>query len=710
MATGYFFHPAGSRAVNMQKFITQVSTNTYQVSLGDLANYSFQFDVDATNHLVNWVALENTPVSPSSGFMTTDNPGGYSYYPGSTQGFDDSTYNNTYDPATKTFYLHYGYEVGSAGEPGYARQLYEKYVLLSPPLITSFSPGSGTAGTVVTITGQNISDVNYIRFGSFYGSCDTFYVVNDTTVIAVVGAFASGKLYLSNPAGTDSSATVFDYTPPAVSNKEWKYLGSAGFSLNAPYSDPVMALTTNNIPYVVYTDPDDGKLIVKRYEEGVWADAGTNIAADSSLYPNIAIGNANEPYLVYKDLAHNGYVTVKKLSGNTWTNVGMPGFAYTPAYGNNLDIALDRDNNPYVITDSASDVQVYRFDGTQWINLGFIATGSDYGLAVDTITNTPYVVFDDFSSYRLSVMKYNNNGFWEFVGNRDFSVNNAFHPTIAIDKIGTPVVALQEDDGFERLSVYKLNGSQWEYDGAPKFSKNHSHWVSLAFTKNNLPVVAFTSSSFNQDGSVMNLTTGNAWDFVGKRGFAPLYSIQKKALAIDSNDVAYLVFRDELNDNKVSVMKYETSVGTNILQMCLTGSIIITSDITGSIYQWQVDEGNGFIDISDNAFYSGTNSQSLQLTGIPSSWNGFKYKCIADGKPSVISAIHVGNEWTGAADSLWENTANWSCGVLPDADTDVIFNSGDTVVLNSTVTIRSLKLNPSVSFTVAEGGVLTVVH
>ena len=79
--TGYFFHPSASRAINLSKNITQVAPNRYQMAMADLASLNFfiQFDVDANNNLVNWVSVGATPASPQSGFMTSDNPGAFTF-------------------------------------------------------------------------------------------------------------------------------------------------------------------------------------------------------------------------------------------------------------------------------------------------------------------------------------------------------------------------------------------------------------------------------------------------------------------------------------------------------------------------------------------------------------------------------------------------------------------------------------------------------
>ena len=132
------------------------------------------------------------------------------------------------------------------------------------------------------------------------------------------------------------------------------------------------------------------------------------------------------------------------------------------------------------------------------------------------------------------------------------------------------------------------------------------------------------------------------------------------------------------------------------------------SDTTKN-YQWQADMGSGFNNINNNANYSGTTAATLQLINIPSSWNGFKYRCIFDGNFSETTLLKFINVWTGAVDSNWENPSNWSCGTIPDNYTDVIINNG-IVFINSNVVIRSLIINPPGSLTVMSGNTLTITN
>ena len=129
----------------------------------------------------------------------------------------------------------------------------------------------------------------------------------------------------------------------------------------------------------------------------------------------------------------------------------------------------------------------------------------------------------------------------------------------------------------------------------------------------------------------------------------------------------------------------------------------------GTSYQWQLNTGNDYINITDNINFAGTNTAVLNLFNIPSNWYGYSFRCIVNGTSGKVSTIKVVNTWTGAVNSSWENPANWSCGTVPDINTDVIISSG-TVVINSNVVIRSLKLDADVLFTLKPTFTIILTH
>ena len=178
---------------------------------------------------------------------------------------------------------------------------------------------------------------------------------------------------------------------------------------------------------------------------------------------------------------------------------------------------------------------------------------------------------------------------------------------------------------------------------------------------------------------------------------------------ISSTD--YFVLPIGSSSNVLTSISYLTEIPVPVTtELCApAASTVLKSDISGTNYQWQLNTGSGFVSIADNSNYIGTNIDSLKLNNIPSSWNGYQYRCLADGGASKTYTLKFINSWTGTLNNRWENAANWSCGSIPDSNTDVIINSG-IVVINSNVTIRSLKINTGVNIIVNTGFKLLITH
>ena len=118
--TGYFNHPSGPRYEDLDKDLSTISPVRSETFVGDLGNL-FQFDVSPTNTLVNFVNSDHGLAAPFVSICCTDNAAGNANFPAAT--FSHVQYNNTYDPATGIFWMHYGYN----GTPS-TREIYEEWV------------------------------------------------------------------------------------------------------------------------------------------------------------------------------------------------------------------------------------------------------------------------------------------------------------------------------------------------------------------------------------------------------------------------------------------------------------------------------------------------------------------------------------------------------------------------------------------------------
>ncbi len=147
------------------------------------------------------------------------------------------------------------------------------------------------------------------------------------------------------------------------------------------------------------------------------------------------------------------------------------------------------------------------------------------------------------------------------------------------------------------------------------------------------------------------------------------------------------------------------------LEICSNGNTDLISNISGSIYQWQLSmDGQAFNNTNDNANLFGTHTSHLQLINIPSSWHGYYFRCSVNSLFSDIYKLNVTNYWTGTVNNAWENPANWSCGVLPDSITNVRVNTAVPFepVINTNIICRSIILNPAINLTITNGHKLII--
>lgn len=111
-ATGWFYHPSSPRALSATKKVSTAGPNSVIVDLGDLggSGYKALITVNADNTLT----IEGAPGAAGTPY-TAFNSALPATNPGYTAGWASSAQcNNTYDPATKTFKVRYGY-VGGTG-------------------------------------------------------------------------------------------------------------------------------------------------------------------------------------------------------------------------------------------------------------------------------------------------------------------------------------------------------------------------------------------------------------------------------------------------------------------------------------------------------------------------------------------------------------------------------------------------------------------
>jgi len=81
------------------------------------------------------------------------------------------------------------------------------FTFIPAPVITSFTPSGGGAGTVVTLTGTSFTGASAVAFGGIAAA--SFTVVSNTSITATVGIGATGTITVTTLGGMATSATSF---------------------------------------------------------------------------------------------------------------------------------------------------------------------------------------------------------------------------------------------------------------------------------------------------------------------------------------------------------------------------------------------------------------------------------------------------------------------------------------------------------------------
>jgi hypothetical protein len=143
-----------------------------------------------------------------------------------------------------------------------------------------------------------------------------------------------------------------------------------------------------------------------------------------------------------------------------------------------------------------------------------------------------------------------------------------------------------------------------------------------------------------------------------------------------------------------------------------TSFSILTSG-SGLTYQWQVNNGSGWTNISvSGGVYSNFASNTLSLNSVSNSYNNYQYRCIvsrgscASTSNAATLTILAGGTWIGGTGS-WNNASNW-CGGVPNSSKDLFINSGDVTINSSNAQCRDLVISPTASLTLSGTNGLTV--
>ncbi|MDP3930423.1 MAG: T9SS type A sorting domain-containing protein [Bacteroidota bacterium] len=215
--------------------------------------------------------------------------------------------------------------------------------------------------------------------------------------------------------------------------------------------------------------------------------------------------------------------------------------------------------------------------------------------------------------------------------------------------------------------------------------------------------IALLADSFFANKNIGNLSTQSC----RVANLAAYVSVQTDFLNQTRNipsDIGSTEFNTVLGYPTINVQPISDTIN------CAGGNAFFAIKASGSglQYQWQIWDSTQWLNLSENALYTGVNTDTLHIILPNTNLHGKLYRCLARGvcsgaDSSSSARLHMitNNFWTGAISTNWNNTGNWSCGVLPTANTDAIINnvSNLPIISDSTMTCFKLSIAPGASLT-----------
>ena len=421
-----------------------------------------------------------------------------------------------------------------------------------------------------------------------------------------------------------------------------------------------------------------GHVRIYEYSAGSWTQLGVDIdgeaASDESGFSvSLSSDGSRVAIGAYKNDGNGtdaGHVRIYEYSAGSWTQLGVDIDGEAASDESGFSVSLSSDGSRVAIgaykndgngTD-AGHVRIYEYSAGSWTQLGVDIDGEAYaygrsGYSVslssggDTVAiGAPFNDGAGTAAGHVRIYTYSA-GSWSQLGadidGEAVGDQSGFSVSLSSDGSTVAIGARNNSWGKGHTRIYEYSAGSWtqlgvDIDGEAA-SDESGFSVSLSSDGSRVAIGARNNDGNGNDAGHARIYEYGAgsWTQLGVDidGEAAGDFSGDVSLSSDGTTVAIgAPFNDGNGTDAGHVRVYSICFDT-IQQQPQSNTFytvpgdayftVIHSDTTAN-YQWQEDTGTGWSDLSDQGIYSGTATDSLILTGITASLNGYEYRCLVD--------------------------------------------------------------------------------
>jgi uncharacterized delta-60 repeat protein len=538
----------------------------------------------------------------------------------------------------------FGYNIGGTGFNGAvnASALQADGKLVVGGAFTSFNGMVNSTGPVVTTTR------NYIARLNTDGTLDNTFNAGTTLngSVSSIAIEAAGNILVAGTFG----GTI-------------KRLTSAGAVAGG--GDTFTAGTFNNVVYSIAIQPGDGKIIVVgNFTTYTYTPSTTPIIATRNRILRLETnGNLDANTFDPASVGLNGIVRCVAVTSLGQVVVGgsftSPRFYYARL---NADGTLDAAFNSGAFGSTvaaASAVYALAFQANgQVIAGGIYFNGSSYLGATRRLsatgTNDGTFVAPEYSGLIVKSLAVQSDG--KIISGGEFSQGIArYTSTGAID-------AFVAGNGFTGTEIKTLaiqadgkitaGGSYTAYNDNPRNNiarLTACPSVGISTQPTNQGICLSSTGAFSLVASGTGLTyqwqyaVNNTSAFSNLTNSPPYSGVTTSTLTLTgvTAPMSGYIYRCIVKDATCNTTSGVATLTVNSVQAisvdpvnksaCVGTSTSFTATVTGSQggFQWQEDQGSGFVNLANGGVYSNVNQSTLNLTGVTVAMNNYKYRLVA---------------------------------------------------------------------------------